>query len=208
MRFATLGLTVVVGLAAAGGALAADAPMTLQVVPPPMVEEGWHPYVKLYGGYLPAQKINFVDVDQDMDAGWLLGGAIGAEVMDGISVEIDGTYSTADFTGPLAEGINAATLMANVVLTGALTDEIAVYGGVGLGGVGTQYYEDPDSDWAYGAGGQIFAGLSYSVAENVSIFGEARYQAAFDTITMDHDGHTDDIAFTRYSLLAGVKFGW
>lgn len=143
--------------------------------------------MKIYGGYVPAQNMNFVGIDQDMDAGWILGGAFGAEVMDGISVELDGTYSTAD----------------------ALTDQVAVYGGLGLGGVGTQYYTSPnDSEWAYGAGGQIFAGLSYAVAENVSIFGEARYEAAFDTITMDHEAHTDDIAFTRYSLLAGLKFGW
>jgi opacity protein-like surface antigen len=211
MRFVSLGLGVAFGLMTAGTVFAAD----LMVSAPPVAvvpDSEWHPYVKAYGGYVPSQDLTFVGDDDHMDAGWLLGGAIGVQVMDGIAVELDGTYSTAAFEGSDFEGIHAATAMVNVVLTGPLSDQIAVYGGVGLGGIGTQYYSNPDSEWGYGLGGQVFAGVSFAATENVSIFGEARYQAAFDTITMDHNVpnnvHTDDVDFARYSLLAGVKLGF
>jgi opacity protein-like surface antigen len=61
-----------------------------------------------------------------------------------------------------------------------------------------------DDDYGYGAGGQVFAGLSMNVADNVSVFGEVRYQGAFSTI--DADGW--EVDFSRTAVLAGLKFSF
>ena len=206
MRIIPLGLGLALGVLAAGTVFAADLVVERSVMAP-VADDSWHPYVKLFGGATVPNTLTFNGTDYDLDAGWLLGGAIGFGAVDGLSFELDGTYSDAGYSG-FPNDLLGATFMGNVVLTGALSDQVAVYGGVGLGAVGLQYDQDPDSDWGYGAGGQVFAGVSFDVADNVSIFGEARYQAAFDTIEVDHAGHVDDLGFARTSLLAGVKFGW
>lgn len=207
MRISSFALGVAVAFVAGGAALAADAPLTLAVTPPPVADEGWQPYVKAYGGVTAPNTLTFDGVEYDVDAGWLLGGAVGAAITENIAVELDGTYSSAAYSGS-GDLINAGTLMANVVVSADVSDQVAVYAGVGLGGVGAQYDDGTASDWAYTAGGQIFAGVEFAVADNVSIFGEARYQAAFDTITVDHGGHDDELGVSRSSLLAGVKFGF
>ena len=199
MRIVSLGLGLAFGLMAAGTVFAADL-----VVEPvsvmPAAESDWQPYVKAYGGATLPNNLEFGGTDYDVDAGWLLGGALGVQVMENVAFELDGTYSTANYTDS-GDPLNTATLMANVVISGPLSDQIAIYGGLGLGAIGAQY---DGGEWAYGAGGQIFAGVSLEVADNVSLFAEARYQTAFDLLTLDiwpsEVNHT--------AVLAGVKLGF
>lgn len=91
--------------------------------------------------------------------------------------------------------------MADLVYTAPLTDAVSAYIGAGLGVVGAQYN---DNDFGYGAGGQVFGGLSLNVADSVSVFGEVRYQSAFSTI--DADGY--DVEFKRTAVLGGLKLSF
>jgi opacity protein-like surface antigen len=116
----------------------------------------------------------------------------------GLAVELDATVSSAS-GGDVP--LNGITVMADVVYTAPLTDAVSAYFGAGLGVVGVQFNDD---GYGYGAGGQVFAGLSADVTENVSLFGEVRYQGAFSTI--DADGW--DIDFSRTAVLAGLKFSF
>lgn len=201
MRFASLGLGLAFGLMTAGTVFAADL-VVEPVAVVPVAESDWQPYVKLYGGGTIPNVLEWDGADYDVDAGWLLGGSLGLQINENIAVELDGTYSASQYSASTEE-LNGATLMANVVISGPLSDQITVYGGLGLGAVGAQYL---GGDWGYASGGQVFAGVSFSVADNISIFGEARYQSAFELVSTDGGAH--DIEMQRTSVLAGVKFGF
>jgi len=199
MRLASLGLGLAVGLMAAGTGFAADLVVD-PVAMAPAAETDWRPYVKAYGGATIPNSLEWNGNDFDVDAGWLLGGALGLQINENLAVELDGTYSASQYSNS-GDALNGATLMANAVVSGPLSDQIAIYGGLGLGAVGGQY---DGGDWGYAAGGQVFVGVSFDVAENVSIFGEARYQAAFGLI---NDG-VYDFAIQRTAVLGGVKLGF
>lgn len=164
-------------------------------------------YGKVYGGGTLANTLSWNGTDYPMDAGWLLGGAVGTGVgVPGVSVELDATASDANYTG-YDTSERAVTVMGDVVLSAPMGESFAVYGGAGLGAVGVQYHNaSPDSAFGFGPGGQIFVGASAAVADNVSLFGELRYQAAFNPIDVDHNGHTDTLQYNRTSVLFGLKF--
>lgn len=202
-----VGIVAVATLAAGfsgGAAVAADLMIEEPVVAPALADDG-SVYFKVYGGVTLENTLswgfNGGSDDYDLDAGWLFGGAVGMDVFaPGLAVELDATYSHSEYSGEGAE-LNGITVMADLVYTAPLTDALSAYFGAGLGIVGAQYQ---DYDYGYGFGGQVFAGLSMNVADNVSLFGELRYQGAFDTI--DADGY--DVEFNRTAVLAGLKFSF
>lgn len=186
-----------------GAAVAADLMVQEPVVAPALADDG-SVYFKVYGGVTLENTLSWsdgIEGDYDLDAGWLFGGAVGMDVFaPGLAVELDATYSHAEYSGE-GNDLNGITVMADLVYTAPLTDALSAYFGAGLGVVGAQYQ---DFDYGYGFGGQVFAGLSMNVTDNVSVFGEVRYQGAFDTI--DADGF--DVEFKRTAVLAGLKFSF
>ncbi|WP_421758800.1 outer membrane beta-barrel protein [Devosia sp.] len=201
-----VGIVAVATLAAGfsgGAAVAADLMVQEPVMAPALADDG-SVYFKVYGGAVLEDSISIYSDDYDLDAGWLFGGAVGMDVFaPGLAVELDATVSSSDINGSFLDGVqvNGVTVMADLVYTAPLTDAVSAYFGAGLGVVGVQVDGD---DFGYGAGGQVFAGLSLAVADNVSLFGEVRYQGAFSTI--DADGW--DVDFSRTAVLAGLKFSF
>jgi opacity protein-like surface antigen len=101
--------------------------------------------------------------------------------------------------------------MGNVVFDAAVAEGFGIYGGAGLGGVGVRYNTDL-IDPAYtatgiAAGGQVFAGASVDLAQNVSLFGEYRYQSAFAPVSVtDNGGYgTYTLEYARSAVLVGIK---
>ena len=198
-----VGIVAVATLAAGfsgSAAVAADLMVQEPVVAPALADDG-SVYFKVYGGVTLGNTLSWEGDDYDLDAGWLFGGAVGMDVFaPGLAVELDATVSSADYSGGDTP-LNGVTVMADLVYTAPLTDAVSAYFGAGLGVVGVQY---DDNDYGYGAGGQVFGGLLLAVADNVSLFGEVRYQSAFSTI--DADGY--DVEFSRTAVLAGLKFSF
>lgn len=198
-----VGIAAVATLAAGfsgGAAVAADLMVEAPIVAPTLADDG-SVYFKVYGGVVLENNLEWEGADYDLDAGWLFGGAVGMDVFaPGLAVELDATISSTEYSGEGAE-LNGITVMADLVYTAPVTDAVSAYFGAGLGVVGVQYN---GNGYGYGAGGQVFGGLSLAVANNVSLFGEVRYQSAFSTI--DADGY--DVEFNRTAVLAGLKFSF
>lgn len=196
MRNTAAALAIMAFVAVSNGpAFAAD--LIVEEAAPVTAQDWGSFYLKVYGGTTLESTLSWDGSDYDMEAGWLVGGAVGMEVFTpGLSIELDVTASKANYGDDTF--LSGSTVMADLVYTAALTDTFSAYLGAGLGIVGAQY---EDYDFGYGAGGQAFAGLSLDLTENVSVFGEARFQSAFDTI--EADGY--DLEFSRTAVLAGIK---
>ncbi len=200
-----VGIVAVATLAAGfsgGAAVAADLMIEEPIMAPALADDG-SVYFKVYGGVVLEGTGSIEGVDNyDLDAGWLFGGAVGMDVFaPGLAVELDATISSTDYASAAFDTLNGFTVMADLVYTAPLTDAVSAYFGAGLGIVGVQV---DDYDYGYGFGGQVFGGLSLAVADNVSLFGEVRYQGAFNTIEADGV----DLDFSRTAVLAGLKFSF
>ncbi|HQZ12244.1 MAG TPA: outer membrane beta-barrel protein [Devosia sp.] len=158
-----------------------------------------NPYLKVYGGVTAPNSLAWGETTYPLEPGWLVGGAIGLEVIPGLSVELDATFSAALYVGETLTH-DAATLFANLVYSLPIDDAFSAYFGAGVGVVGIRY----DTESAATLGGQVFAGLGYEVADNVTLFGEARYQTAFSRLTL----WDESVEHNRASLLLGLKFGF
>lgn len=184
-------------LSATPSALAAD----LMLDPEVEMSEAATMYLKVFGGATLSNALEHNNVDLDLDAGWMIGAAIGTEVLaPGVSVELDATASHALYTGYNTEQ-NSVALMANFVYTVPVSDMISAYAGAGVGAIGVQF---EDSDYSIGAGGQVLAGLNLNVTEDIALFGEVRHQGAFSNL--DIDGSS--VEHARTSLMAGLKLSF
>lgn len=170
-------------------------------------------YAEVYGGTTLATEATFVSgaINRifDLDAGGLLGASVGLETgVEGLAFEFDVLRNSARRTDT-ERSIDAVTVMGNAQYTAALADQFGVYGGAGLGLV-FMHFDDPggdDTGNGSGFGYQAFAGLIYDVTDNVSIFGEYRYQSTFQDILMDfpNDGFTADVNYHRHAVMAGIR---
>lgn len=196
---------IVVGAAAAAalsvGAVGQAAAADLIIAPPaPVVDEASTDlYFKIYGGVVAGSSLDWLEYsdDYDFDPGWMVGGAVGVVVMPNLALELDingtSTDDTYDYT------LSSLGLFINAVLDVPVADTFTAYLGGGVGGVRLTY----DNESGMGAAGQIFAGLSVGVTDNVSLFGEVRYQAGFGPIDIDYYG---EIEYSRAAALIGLKF--
>ena len=192
--------SLIISLAVAGALSVGSAAAADLIVEAPVAEAATSSnlYVKLYGGGTFPNTLAWDGEDYDLEAGWFIGAAIGTEFAPGFSVELDASASSANYVDD--DGQSSAALFANLVYTAPVSDELSLYLGAGVGLIGVEYDGDSNS----GFGGQVFAGLGYEVAENVTLFGELRYQSTFDTV--DLDGW--DVEHNRAAALVGVKFGF
>lgn len=195
---------IVVGAAAAaalsvgavGQAAAAD---LIIAAPAPVVDEaGADLYFKIYGGVTATNSMwSDDDYDSEFDPSWMVGGSVGVVVMPNLSLELDINGGSSDDVADLT--LSSLGLFLNAVVEVPVGDTFAAYVGGGVGGVRLTY----DGDSGMGAAGQVFAGVSVGVTDNVSLFGEVRYQAGFGPIDIDYWGEVD---YGRAAALVGLKF--
>lgn len=198
--------------AATCSALAADAP---PIIDTPVVEQpapDWGGfYAKVYGG-VTADDVLAIDggggdIDFEILRGNMAGASLGVDTsIDGLSVELDATWSSGEYAGGLGYMLDTVTLMGNVVFEAPLADTFGVYAGAGLGVVAVTYDFLTGEGTGKGAAGQVFAGANLSLTENLSVFGELRYQAAFENVPIVATGFGNgDLEFARKAAVVGVK---
>lgn len=212
MKTVILASLVALCAISADAVLAADAPTTMD---PPVVDAAgpdWGGfYAKVYGGLTLEDTLAIDpgtgDIDFDILQGTLAGASVGIDTgLAGLSVELDLTWSSAEYAGGAGYTLDAITLMGNAVFEVPVTDVFGVYAGAGLGVVDATYDFITGQANGQGAAGQVFAGASLNMTENLSVFGEARYQAAFESVPWTSPGYPDgDLEFARKAVLLGLK---
>lgn len=212
-------LTSLLLLSTAVGAQAADL-LVQDEAPATSAPSSLSGYVQVMGGgtlpnslYWDEYAYDNSDGDYDLFAGWIAGATVGFELpVDGLSLEMDVLHSSAQYDPASSERdddyLNSTSLMANLVYTADLSDVISVYGGVGVGAIWLNYEYLSDTtlnESGVGAGYQVFGGVQMSVADNISLTLETRYQSTFENVVLDLDNSYE---FNRTSILGGVLFSF
>lgn len=167
-------------------------------------------YGKVFGGVALEGALDYDGLNYDMDTGWIVGAALGADLMPGLSAELEVTGSSALYSNT-DNSLDALTVMGNLVYTVPLNDTFALYGGVGVGAAWVSYNYDGNDSYdadGVGAAGQVFGGIEAEIADGVSLFTEARYQSAFSDVSITDDSGSYDVEFNRTSVLAGLKLSF
>lgn len=178
------------------------------VVDVPRAEDLW--YVTLFGGasFPNHVKTDFYDYNYSVDlkTGFVIGGAVGRRINDTFRVEGELSYARykasgysysgpfdAD-SGPASGNLSATYLLANVWADVAHFGDAKLYVG---GGIGAAYVTaDTHFDGApygYGSGGwgfagQVGAGVTYALTQNVDIDFGYRFKAVTGVDLDDNDG--------------------
>ena len=152
-------------------------------------------YLEGFGGLTVNPDLGYDDSDFEMDTGYNVGGAFGTTVNE-FDVEGEIFYTESDYEG-YNSNVNALSVMVNLVYGFPVANTVEGYVGAGLGGVNVEYDGGSNfssftgDEWVFG--GQIFGGILVPVGENISLFGEYRYQHAADAeiqgLDVEYRGH-------------------
>ncbi|ODT07453.1 MAG: hypothetical protein ABS58_07010 [Mesorhizobium sp. SCN 65-20] len=176
---------------------------------PVRAEDLW--YVSLFGGAsfpsgLETERSG-VQFDPDLDTGFLVGATVGRRINDAFRVEAELSYARyktdrvnySNGSYDLAGGdLSATYLLANVWADVTRLGEASVYVGGGLGAAyvdGDIYFSDPSSlgygssEWGFA--GQLGAGVTYAVAQNVDLDFGYRFKAVTGLDFQDRMGGAD-----------------
>ncbi len=195
----------------------------------PAAEETVRPqdlwYVSLFGGASFAGDMETersgATFSPDFDTGFLVGGAIGRRINDAFRVEGEISYARyktdrvnyGNGSYDLAGGdLSATYLLANVWADVTRLGEATVYVGGGLGAAyvdGDIYFSNPgslgygSSEWGFA--GQLGAGVTYAVAQNIDLDFGYRFKAVTGLDFEDRIGGDD---FTDGDLYThNLQFG-
>lgn len=169
-------------------------------------------YVSLFGGasFPHDVKTNYNgdEYSLDMKTGFVIGGAVGRRINDAFRVEGEVSYArykadSVNYNGdsyPASGDLSATYLLANVWADVARFGQATVYAGGGLGAAyvtaDTQF-----SAWPYGYGkgewgfaGQLGAGVTYTVAQNIDLDFGYRFKAVSSIDFHDNFGGSSDYA--------------
>lgn len=169
-------------------------------------------YAEVYGGATFATEVDRYLaggglVTFDLDGGGLLGASVGVETgVEGLAFELDVLRSSAMFATN-DQRLSAIAVMGNAQYTATVADQFGIYGGAGLGAIFMHYEHVASGIHADGTGFgyQAFAGLIYDVTDNVSIFGEYRYQATFENIALTIPPVNLNLNYHRHAVMAGIR---
>lgn len=166
--------------------------------PAQMIDNFW---VDIYGGERLANTLLWNGGSYDLSAGQTFGATFGMGLGNGLAIDADVMEVNSCYIGGCpSDVLNSTSFMADIDYTAWLSDSFGIYGGAGLGFIRLNY---DNSDYGTGAGGQVKAGVIAKLSDNVSIFGEAKFQEAFGTVQTG----PDQIQDANTSILAGLRFG-
>ncbi|QIG50764.1 porin family protein [Nordella sp. HKS 07] len=183
----------------------------------PMVEPDW--YLSVFGGASFAQGLATISSQKEirLNDGFLLGGAIGRNLGEGLRSELEISYATNDndWAQELAGGtkyeLNGSTsavfVLGNLWKDIRLSDTVQPYVGGGVGvGILNSDSESVDVDWdidGFGLAGQLGAGLRFALTERLAVDAGYRLRAVVDASS--NNGDNDNGVFSFYSH--GVQLG-
>jgi len=157
-----------------------------------------------FGGILNHNSEGIVDHTHDLSTGYALAAVLGYEVVDNLSIELDGMITSRGIDES-EYFLNTASLMAGLRYTLEVTDGFSVYAGAAVGGIWSndEMWEGRSSGFGY----QLKVGAAVEVAERVSLVGELRYQAPFTELLFSDDPDEGN-SFGTAAALVGIKFGF
>jgi len=176
-------------------------------------------YGKVFGGVGFEQDQDFsgavTGVDSgagtlETDTGYVVGGAIGYNIIDNISVEAEIAYRANEIESGFVNGsaftinddLESLSFMGNVVYTAPSFAGFTPYVGGGAGAARIGFSEGGDRDYVFAYQG--FAGVSYPITEIVSAGVEYRYfgtdeadiTGALGAVTTDYDAHNVNLVLS------------
>jgi OOP family OmpA-OmpF porin len=164
-------------------------------------------YLEVMGGPTFDPSLPYGGLKFNMKTGYNVGGAIGTSLDNWFgpdwAVQGDVLYTSSQYSG-FASHMSSTSVMGDIVYNWKNSSAWTPYIGAGLGAVdvdyrSTQFPTFQGDAWAFGYQG--FVGLDVSVAHDVSLFGEYRYQGA-SKVTVKG---TSDIGYESNNLTFGVK---
>lgn len=160
-----------------------------------------------YGASRSPATLAWENIEYDMEAGYAVGASISTEQWTpGIELGIDVMYGETEYTCCAGNGLRTTSLMATASYAFPLASGFEVYAGAGVGGIFAEYFNtNPSAEFdGVAFGGQVSLGARYQVASNYSLFGEVKYQAAFDDVqASDNAGQTFE--YNSLNLLVGLR---
>ena len=185
-------LALIIVLALGTPAVAADAMPTINNF-----------YVEAFGGLRAPDNLRYNGTAQDLGIGTGLGAGFGVDTsIPGVSVDLDYLHSTANYS-TLGTALDSQSLMLNGQYTLDLNMGIKPYAAVGLGGVNVTY---KSSDSANALAYQLKLGATGPLTNQVSWFGEYRYQQAVGDVTVGSPGYP--VEYASHSILGGIRLSF
>jgi opacity protein-like surface antigen len=159
-------------------------------------------YIQAYGGLRVPDNLMFDGTGYDLGIGTSLGASVGVDTsIPGLSAELDYLKSSASYSG-MGTTLDSQSLMVDGVyglpipLVG-----LKPYVGAGLGAVNVTY---KSGDSGTGLGYQLKAGVQGSITDQLSWFGEYRYQQAASQINVG----PDTVEYANHSIVGGLKLSF
>jgi opacity protein-like surface antigen len=165
--------------------------------------------VEIYGGGTFDRPEDFDGDAFDMDRGSAFGaGLYTSSLVSGVELGVDLLHTEASYVDFVID-VETLSVMAVARLPFALSRNTTGYVGAGLGAIDVRYSHPNFSDSDIVAGGQLSLGARYQISDRTGIFGEIRYQAAFDEADIVNPGiGANRQSYASTSALVGVKIGF
>lgn len=161
-------------------------------------------YIQAYGGLRVPDNLQYNGTAQDLGIGTTLGASVGVDTtIPGVSAELDYMHSSANYSA-LGTSLDSQSFMVNGIYSLDLNMMgLKPYLGAGLGAVNVTY---KSSDSATGLGFQVKAGVSGPITDQLSWFGEYRYQQAFGNLNVGSPAYP--VEYANHSILGGIKISF
>jgi len=146
---------------------------------------------------------------ENFDTGYAFGGAVGYDTGNGMRLELDTTHQMSNLksVGGVSTGghLQSTSVMVNGQVDLLHNAGVTPYAGVGVGyeNIGANVGGFQDTDWkpAY----QAEAGLRTDLSQQVSLFGEYRFQQS-EATDLSSGGASAHQHFADHGLLAGLTY--
>jgi len=161
-------------------------------------------YIQAYGGLRVPDNLQYNGTAQDLGIGNSLGASVGVDTsIPGVSAELDYMHSSANYSA-LGTSLDSQSFMVDGIYNLDLNmGNIKPYLGAGLGAVNVTY---KSSDSGTGLGFQVKAGVSGPITDQLSWFGEYRYQQAIGNINIGSPAYP--VEYASHSILGGLKISF
>jgi len=161
-------------------------------------------YIQAYGGLRVPDNLQYNGTAQDLGIGTTLGASVGVDTsIPGVSAELDYMHTSANYSA-LGTSLDSQSFMVNGIYNLDLNmGGIKPYLGAGLGAVNVTY---KSSDSGTGLGFQVKAGVSGPINDQLSWFGEYRYQQAFGNLNIGSPAYP--VEYASHSILGGIKISF
>jgi opacity protein-like surface antigen len=186
--------------------LALLAALSLAVVAPAQADT----YLQVSGGPTFDPTLSFGCCNYGVNTGYNIGGAVGTDLAGWLgpdwAVQGDIFYTKSQYTCCSGNDLATLSLTGNLVYNWHNNSPFTPYIGAGIGGVDDMYTNVSGASadgWAFAY--QFFVGVDWAAFQNVSVFGEYRYQGSSNTTISGSYGTEGNIGYASNNLVFGLR---